>query len=248
MKRLEGKTALITGAGAGIGHAAALLFAKEGARVGVAEIVRERGEATVAAIKAAGGAAIFIETDVSKPASVEAAVWTTVNAFDGLDVLYNNAGGATPGDGKVTEIALEEFWRTISVDLLGTFLGCRFALPVMAARGGGSIINTTSIRALIGTAGADAYTAAKGGVLTLTKALALQWAPSNIRVNAVSPGVVMSERVRGMLRDDDPLVKKSLLGPGEPEDVAQLALFLASDESVRITGAIMPVDSGATAI
>ena len=130
----------------------------------------------MAAIKAAGGEAIFLETDVSKPASVEAAVWATVNAFDGLDVLYNNAGGATPGDGKVTEIAIEEFWRTIGVDLLGTFLGCRFALPVMAERGGGSIINTTSVRALIGTAGADAYSAAKGGVLALTRALALQWA------------------------------------------------------------------------
>ena len=248
MARLQGKTALITGAGAGIGRAAAILFASEGARVGVAEIVRERGEATVSAIKAAGGEAIFIETDVSKPASVEAAVWTTVNAFDGLNVLYNNAGGATPGDGKVTEIGIEEFRRTIGVDLLGTFLGCRFALPVMAERGGGSIINTTSIRALIGTAGADAYTAAKGGVLALTRALALQWGAQNIRVNAIAPGVVLSERVRALLRDDDPLIKKSLLGPGQPEDVAQMALFLASDESARITGAILPVDSGASAI
>jgi NAD(P)-dependent dehydrogenase (short-subunit alcohol dehydrogenase family) len=248
LARLQGKTALITGAGAGIGRAAAILFASEGARVGVAEIVRERGEATVSAIKAAGGEAIFIETDVSKPASVEAAVWTTVNAFDGLDVLYNNAGGATPGDGKVTEIGIEEFRRTIGVDLLGTFLGCRFALPVMAERGGGSIINTTSIRALIGTAGADAYTAAKGGVLALTRALALQWAAQNIRVNAIAPGVVLSERVRALLRDDDPLIRKSLLGPGQPEDIAQMALFLASDESARITGAILPVDSGGSAI
>jgi NAD(P)-dependent dehydrogenase (short-subunit alcohol dehydrogenase family) len=118
----------------------------------------------------------------------------------------------------------------------------------MAERGGGSIINTTSIRALIGTAGADAYSAAKGGVLALTKALALQWGPANIRVNAVSPGVILSERVRAMLRDDDPLVRKSLLGAGEPEDVADMALFLASDRSIRITGAIMPVDSGASAI
>jgi NAD(P)-dependent dehydrogenase (short-subunit alcohol dehydrogenase family) len=247
LARLQGKTALITGAGAGIGRAAAILFASEGARVGVAEIVRERGEATVSAIKAAGGEAIFIETDVSKPASVEAAVWTTVNAFDGLNVLYNNAGGATPGDGKVTEIGIEEFRRTIGVDLLGTFLGCRFALPVMAERGGGSIINTTSIRALIGTAGADAYTAAKGGVLALTRALALQWGAQNIRVNAIAPGVVLSERVRALLRDDDPLIRKSLLGPGQPEDIAQMALFLASDESARITGAILPVDSGGSA-
>ncbi len=211
MARLEDKIALVTGGGSGIGHAASTLFAAEGARVVVAEIVAERGEATAAAIKQAGGEAIFVATDVAEPASFEAAIKATVSAYGGLHVLYNNAGGATSRDGKVTDIVLDEFWRTIGVDLYGTFLGCRFALPVMVEGGGGSIINTTSIRAMIGTAGADAYTAAKGGVLTLTKALALQWAEHDIRVNAIAPGVVLTERVRAMLREDDPIFQKSLL-------------------------------------
>ena len=130
-------------------------------------------------------------------------VAATVERFGGLQVLYNNAGGATPKDGKVTEIELEEFWRTIGVDLFGTFLGCRYAIPVMVEGGAGSIINTTSIRAMIGTAGADAYTSAKGGVRALTQALALQWAEKNIRVNAIAPGVILTERVRALLREDD---------------------------------------------
>jgi NAD(P)-dependent dehydrogenase (short-subunit alcohol dehydrogenase family) len=246
--RLEGKVALITGAGGGIGRAAALLFAAEGARVAVAEIVEEAGAATARAIEQAGGEALFVATDVSRPDSVEAAVKATVARFGGLSVLYNNAGGATSRDGKVTEMALEEFWRTIGVDLFGTFLGCRFALPVMVAGGGGSIINTTSIRAMIGTAGADAYSSAKGGVRALTQALALQWAAHGIRVNAIAPGVVLTERVRALLREDDPIFKKSLLGASEPEDIARMALYLASDESRRVTGAILPMDSGASAI
>jgi NAD(P)-dependent dehydrogenase (short-subunit alcohol dehydrogenase family) len=214
----------------------------------MAEIAEDHGEASAAAIRQAGGEARFVPTDVTRPEQVEAAVRTAVDAFGGLDVLYNNAGGATPRDGRVTEIDLDEFWRTIGVDLFGTFLGCRFAIPVMAARGGGSIINTTSIRAMIGTAGADGYSSAKGGVRALTLALALQWAERNIRVNAIAPGVILSERVKALLREDDPLFKKSLLGPCEPEDVAQLALYLASNESRRVTGAILPLDSGASAI
>jgi NAD(P)-dependent dehydrogenase (short-subunit alcohol dehydrogenase family) len=248
MGRLAGKVALITGGGAGIGKASALLFAKEGAKVAIAEHKAEAGRATAAAIEAAGGQALFVATDVAQPDQAEAAVQATLAAFGRLDVLYNNAGGATGRDGKVTELPLDEFWRTIGVDLFGTFLFCRFALPVMAAQGGGSIINTTSIRAMVGTAGADAYTAAKGGVLTLTKALALQWAPKRIRVNAIAPGLVLSERVRSLLRTDDPIYRKSILGPSEPEDVAPLALYLASDESRQVTGAILPMDSGASAI
>jgi NAD(P)-dependent dehydrogenase (short-subunit alcohol dehydrogenase family) len=246
--RLDGKIALITGAGRGIGRAAALLFAAEGARVAIAEIVRADGEATARAIESAGGEALFVATDVASPASVEAAVQATAARFGGLHVLYNNAGGATPKDGKVTEIDLDEFWRTIGVDLFGTFLGCRYAIPIMVEAGGGSIINTTSIRALIGTAGADAYTSAKGGVRALTRALALQWGAQGIRVNAIAPGVILTERVKALLREDDPIFRKSLLGAGTPEDVARMALYLASDESRNVTGAILPMDSGASAI
>jgi len=248
MGRLSGKVALITGGAQGIGRASAKLFAAEGARVAIVDVVREAGEATVEEIESAGGEAFFSMTDVGQPDAVEAAVQETVKRYGGLHVLYNNAGGATPKDGKVTEVGLDEFWRTITVDLFGTFLFCRYAIPVMAEAGGGSIINTTSIRAMIGTAGADAYTSAKGGVLTLTKALALQCASAAMRVNAIAPGLVRSERVKKLMREDDPIYKKSILGPSEPEDVAPMALYLASDESRRVTGAILPMDSGASAI
>jgi NAD(P)-dependent dehydrogenase (short-subunit alcohol dehydrogenase family) len=248
MNRLEGKRILVSGAGSGIGRAAAFLFAREGASVALAEINAEAGQAAAAAIEAAGGRALFVETDVADEASFGAALAATVAAFGGLDVLYNNAGGATARDGRISEIALDEFWRTIGVDLFGTFLGCRLAIPYVEAAGGGSIINTTSIRALTATQGADAYTAAKGGVLTLTKALAQELAPQGIRVNAIAPGVVGTERVLAMISDDNPIVQKSLLGICAPEDVAWMALYLASDESRRVTGAILPVDSGASAV
>jgi NAD(P)-dependent dehydrogenase (short-subunit alcohol dehydrogenase family) len=248
MPALDGKVAVITGGGAGIGRAAAVLFAAEGARVVVADHKPDLGAETVGLIRKEGGQAIDMQVDVSSEADVQRMIDDTMKAFGQIDVLYNNAGGATSRDGKVTELPIDEFWRTIGVDLLGTFLGCRFAIPHMVERGGGSIINTTSIRAMIGTAGADAYTSAKGGVLTLTKALALQWAEQGIRVNAIAPGVVLSERVKALLSNDDPIMRKSILGPSEPEDVAQMALYLASDASRRVTGTILPMDSGASAI
>lgn len=247
MTRLAGKTALITGAAGGIGAEAARLFAKNGARLALTDINAEGGEAVARQIRDGGGEAVFIPADIAEPEAVEAMVARTVDALGGLQVVYNNAGGATPKDGKVTEIPLDEFWRTIGVDLFGTFLTCRFAIPHLAAAGGGSIVNTTSIRAMVGTQGADAYTCAKGGIVTLTRALAQECADRNIRVNAIAPGVVLTERVKAMLRHDDPLVAKSLLGASEPIDVAYLALYLACDESRRVTGAILPVDSGASA-
>ena len=248
MGRLKDKRALITGSASGIGRAAARLFAAEGARLTLCDRDHLQNKDLAHEIDATGGHAQAIQTDVGEPDDMQNAVNAAVATYGGLDVLYNNAGGATGKDGSVTEIELDEFWRTIRVDLFGTVLGCRFAIPHLVQAGGGSIINTTSIRAMIGTEGADAYTSAKGGVVTLTRALALQWAQAGIRVNAIAPGVILTDRVRTMLRDDDPIRVKTPLGPSEPEDVAPLALYLASDESRQMTGMILPLDGGASAV
>ena len=248
MGRLAGKRIIITGAASGIGRASARLFAAEGARLLLLDVMADAGAAVAAEVRAAGGDARFRRTDVGDPAEMEAAVSGAALAWGGLDAIYNNAGGATAKDGRVTDLDLDEFWRTMRTDLFGTFLGCRFAIPHLAKSGGGSIVNTTSIRAMIGTAGADAYTTAKGGVRALTAALALQWAPARIRVNAIAPGVILTDRVRAMLRMDDPIVLKTPLGPSEPEAVASLALYLASDESRQMTGVILPLDGGAASV
>jgi len=248
MGRLTNKRVLITGSASGIGRATARLFAAEGAQLTLCDRDHLQNENLAHEIDRVGGQVQAIQTDVGEPDDMQNAVNAAVATYGGLDVLYNNAGGATAKDGAVTEIELDEFWRTIRVDLFGTVLGCRFAIPHLVQAGGGSIINTTSIRAMIGTEGADAYTSAKGGVVTLTRALALQWAQAGIRVNAIAPGVILTDRVRAMLRDDDPVRVKTPLGPSEPEDVAPLALYLASDESRQMTGMILPLDGGASAV
>lgn len=246
--RLDGKTIIITGAASGIGKASASLFAREGATVVLSDIKTEDGDRAAAEIQQAGGSAEFVAADVSQEEDMQRLIDGTVDRHGALHCLYNNAGGATPRDGRVTDMPLDEFWRTMSVDLFGTFLGCRFAIPHLQRGGGGSIINTTSIRALTGTAGADAYSAAKGGVIALTRALAMQWHSAGIRVNAIGPGMVLTERVRAMLDpDSNPIARKSLMGPMEPDDIAYLALYLASDESKRMTGAVLPAESGASA-
>ena len=252
MKRLEGKIAVITGASAGIGKASALLFAEEGASLGLIDIDPDGGKETLEEIRKNGGNAEFFKVDVSSPEAMESTFQSIADAFGGIDILYNNAGGATPRDDHILKMPLDEFDQAIGLNLFGPLLGCRLAIPYMQQQGGGSIINTASIRSMIGTPGADAYTAAKGGIVTLTRALALQCAPQGIRVNAIAPGAVLTERIKKLMEQDNDsgptqeIIEKHLLGLGHPQQVASVALFFASDDSNWVTGQILPVDGGAS--
>ncbi len=249
MKILTGKVALITGSGSGIGRSAAILFSQAGAKISVADINAEHGTETVNLIEANGDQAIFVECDVSKPEHVKNMISTTVKAFGGLNILYNNAGGSTMMDGPVTEAPDEEFWRVIGLDLYGTFLGCKYAIPELIKAGGGSVINMSSNQALMGIPGRVCYTAAKGGIASMTRAMAVEYGGHKIRVNAIAPSVTLTERVKKLLEQSTEIQKQAerhLVGLAEPEDVANLALYLASDQSALITGQVISVDSGVT--
>ncbi|TCT10212.1 SDR family NAD(P)-dependent oxidoreductase [Paralcaligenes ureilyticus] len=254
--RLQGRAALITGGGSGIGRAAAELFARQGAQVAVAEIRPELGRSAVDAIEAQGGTAFFVQTDVTQEASVQEAVNATVSRFGKLDLLFNCAGGSSPQDALVTDVSMSVWDATISLDLKGTFLCCRYALPHMIEAGGGAVVNMSSGAALRGSSPAHVYTAAKGAIVSLTRALAGAYARHNIRVNAICSGRVNTERVRtsygipgqaGNVPDPmnvDEQVKAYPFWFGEPEDMANIALFLASDDARMITGAAIPADGG----
>jgi NAD(P)-dependent dehydrogenase (short-subunit alcohol dehydrogenase family) len=254
--RLAGRVALITGGGSGIGRAAAQLFAQHGAKIAIAEIDPERGAACAEAIRRAGGPALFVRTDVTDDASVRAAVGACAGAFGKLDLLFNCAGGSLPEDDDVTRVDLSVWTRTIELDLKGTMLACRHALPSIAAAGGGTVVNMSSGAALRGSSSAHVYTAAKGGIVSLTRALAGAYARRNVRVNAICSGRINTERVRstygipgqrGAAADPmnvDEQVKTYPFWFGEPRDIAHIALFLASDESRMITGAAIPADGG----
>lgn len=257
--RLAGRVALVTGGAAGIGRAAAQLFAEHGAKVAIADIDADRGAASAQAIRVSGGAAIFVHTDVTQDDSVRAAVQACVDAFGKLDLLFNCAGGSLPQDDDVTRVDLSVWSRTIDLDLKGTVLACRHALPRIVAAGGGAVVNMSSGAGLRGSSTAHVYTAAKGGIVSLTRALAGAYARHNVRINAICSGRINTERVRstygipgqrGAAADPmnvDEQVKTYPFWFGEPQDIANIALFLASGDSRMITGAVIPADGGRSA-
>lgn len=259
MGRLAGNIAFITGGGSGIARAASVIFAREGAKVAIVDIKPELGRATEKAVKDAGGEALFIKTDVTKEESVKRAVAQTVRQFGKLDVLYNCAGGSLPEDSLVTDVDLGVWNRTMRLDLYGAILCCRHGIPEMIRGGGGAVINMSSGAALRGASPAHIYTSAKGAILSLTRALAGAYAKHNVRVNAICAGRILTERILvnygtlnkpGRILDRQDATGRAKDYPfwiGQPEDIANIALFLASDESRMITGATIPADGGRSA-
>ena len=252
MRLLENKVCVITGAASGIGRASALLFARHGATVTVADRNEAEGKRTAADVEAEGGRAAFIQVDVSRADEVEAMIEQTVREHGRLDVLYNNAGVGYSGPLHKTS---EEDWdRVIDINLKGTFLGMKYALPRMTAQRAGSIVSTASVAGLIGASGFGAYNASKGGVVLLTKHVAVDYARRGIRANCVCPGVIRTPMTQALLESPEAAeVARAIeaLHPlkrfGQPEEVAWAALFFASDVSSFITGQALAVDGGMTA-
>jgi len=250
--RMAGKVALITGGASGIGRATAIAFAREGAKVAVADYMVDGGERTVKTIREAGGQAMFINADVSRPKEVEAMVTKTVEAYGRLDCAFNNAGV----EGRIanTAEASDEDWdRTIATNLTGVWFCMKYEIREMLKRGGGSIVNTASVAGMIGFPGFAPYCASKGGVIQLTRTAALEYAKSGIRVNAVCPGVIRTPMVERLM-DSYPEFNEPLLisyepigRMGKPEEIAEAVLWLSSDAASFVTGLPMAVDGAWTA-
>ncbi|MFT5393636.1 MAG: NAD(P)-dependent dehydrogenase (short-subunit alcohol dehydrogenase family) [Gammaproteobacteria bacterium] len=254
MNRLAGKIAIITGAGSGQGRAAAALFAAQGAQVVIADIDEPGGRETLRSVTEAGGNGTFVRCDVADRASTEALVKQAVTTYGALHILYNNAAIWSGGklDNFVTDLE-EDNWETIiNVNLKSVYLCCKYAIPAIIESGGGSVINAASAAGLIGSRGkSHAYSASKGGVISLTRAMAMAYAPHQVRINAICPGGVDTPMVSSMTNTDARAERFAASHPlgrmGQPADIAYCALYLASDEAAWVTGAIFPVDGGYTA-
>lgn len=250
--RLKNKVALITGGASGIGKEAALLFAGEGARVVVVDVDPVGGEGVVRLVEKRGGKAVFCYADVSRDSDCAEMVRFAEKRFRKLNILFNNAGIMFGGDGDAVSTAEEVWDRTLDVNLKGVFFGCKYGIPALRRAGGGSIINTASFVALMGAATPQiAYTASKGGVLALTRELAVTHARENIRVNALCPGPLRTKLLMKVLNTEEKRQRRLVHIPmgrfGEAREIASAALYLASDESSFVTGAELVVDGGITA-
>ncbi|MCB2202627.1 glucose 1-dehydrogenase [bacterium] len=251
-QRLSGKVVIITGAGRGIGRRAALLFASEGAKLALVDIDAKAGESAAKDVQSAGGEAIFIKTDLTNAANVEAMVATVIEQYGRIDVLYNNAG--INHYGKLADTDEADWDKVMAVNVKSVYLTCKYVIPVMAAQKKGSIVNTGSSASLVGLESLAVYTASKGAVLQLTRNMALDYAKDGIRVNALCPGVTATEMTQQVIDDDpDPKAAQERFdrviprgSMADPVEIANAALFLASDEASYITGAAIPVDGGYT--
>ena len=247
--RLKGKVAIVTGAGSGIGEATALTFVAEGAKVVVADVADSEGNDTVEQIRAAGGDAVYVHTDVTSSDDIQRMVRTTIGNYGKLDVLFNNAGIAMRL--AVADLPEEDWDRCIDINLKGAYLGSKYAIPAMIENGSGSIINTASIYGIVGGPNRAAYVASKGGIVNLTRGMALDYADKNIRVNCICPGFTETPLLQNIL--ETPTKYKALVDQhpigrlAQPLDIAYGALYLASSESAFVTGIALPIDGGYTA-
>jgi NAD(P)-dependent dehydrogenase (short-subunit alcohol dehydrogenase family) len=249
MGRIQGKVAVITGAASGMGRATALLFAKEGASVVLTDLNSQGGETAVAECAAAGGHAVFQRTDVTSEADIKAAVARAVKEYGRLDIMFNNAGVAG-AVGPIEKVESADFDRTIGVLLRAAFLGMKYSIPEMRKAGGGSIISTASVAGLRGVGYLAAYSAAKAAVVNLTQAVAIEVGHDKIRVNCICPGGVVTPLIHRGAPGAEERSEKSMarMQPipraGKPNDIANMALFLASDDADWISGTAMVVDGG----